>query len=414
MASGDIELRELSRVEPVSLEGVDVAPLWPLEVVNLPAPEQVSITKAAPCPRWRAPRPLTVMRYAGESDSFALLDCDGAVSADALDRLSVLARPPAVPRPELPLPSSPKRETNGCPRCGCSIRDSSGWCSSSVRRFLAGDRDLQRLPSRRAQRFSPEGARARPSGVRGPERTGVRLLQEPARRRLRLLPREQVRPRRCAPLRDEPRALGRCLRPWHAVTLRRRRRACSNRASPGSGAPVTRRAAATRRDERFGAGPGGGPEVWGGGGGGGGGRGGGRRRANVGAQRGWGPEPIYWAGRGPAESAGRAGGGGGAEGGGKRGGGDRGGGALPPKNKKLAPSAAQRRLTPARAYLAAFEPEALHAAPLLLDGIERLGAAHGREARAVARAHEGALVRRGFATLLGGVAYGRPRARSCT
>ena len=106
--SGDIELRELSRVEPVSLEGIDVAPLWPLEVANLPAPEQVSITKAAPCPRWRTPRPLTVMRYAGESDSFALLDCDGAVSADALDRLSVRARPPAVPRPELPLPLEPE------------------------------------------------------------------------------------------------------------------------------------------------------------------------------------------------------------------------------------------------------------------------------------------------------------------
>jgi hypothetical protein len=115
-AADDVELGELSRVEPLSLgdveplslEGVEVAPLWPLEVANLPVPEQVSITKAAPCPRWRAPRPLTVMRYAGESDSFALLDCDGAVSADALDRLSVLARPPAVPRPELPLPLEPE------------------------------------------------------------------------------------------------------------------------------------------------------------------------------------------------------------------------------------------------------------------------------------------------------------------
>jgi hypothetical protein len=104
----DFELRDLSRVEPLSFEGVDVEPLWPLEVANLPEPEQISITKAAPCPRWRAPRPVTVMRYAGESDHFALLDCDGAVSADALDRLSVLARPPAVPRPELPLPLEPE------------------------------------------------------------------------------------------------------------------------------------------------------------------------------------------------------------------------------------------------------------------------------------------------------------------
>jgi hypothetical protein len=107
-SSDEFELRELSRVEPLSLEGVDVAPLWPLEVANLPEPEEVSITKAPPCPRWRAPRALTVMRYAGESDRFALLDCDGAVSADALDRLSVLARPPEVPRPELPLPFEPE------------------------------------------------------------------------------------------------------------------------------------------------------------------------------------------------------------------------------------------------------------------------------------------------------------------
>jgi hypothetical protein len=106
--ASDVSLRELPRLEPLSLEGVDVAPLWPLEVEHLPEPEAISVTKVAPCPRWRAPRPITVMRYAGESDHFALLDCDGAVSADALDRLSVLARPPGVPRPELPLPLEPE------------------------------------------------------------------------------------------------------------------------------------------------------------------------------------------------------------------------------------------------------------------------------------------------------------------
>lgn len=104
----ELELRAPARLEPLSLEGVEVAPIWPLEVPHLPEPDVLSVTKAAPCPRWRAPRPITVMRYAGESDHFALLDCDGAVSADALDRLSVLARPPSVPRPELPLPVEPE------------------------------------------------------------------------------------------------------------------------------------------------------------------------------------------------------------------------------------------------------------------------------------------------------------------
>ncbi len=79
---------------------------WWSEVA--PAPEPVSVAPAKPCPAWRAPRPVTVMRYAGESDRFALTDCEGAITDDALDRLSVLARPPQAPRPELPLPIEPE------------------------------------------------------------------------------------------------------------------------------------------------------------------------------------------------------------------------------------------------------------------------------------------------------------------
>jgi hypothetical protein len=63
-----------------------------------------------PCPVWREPAPVTLARYGAEVDSFRLLECDGSVTADALDRLSVLARPPRVERPGLPLPAEPSPE----------------------------------------------------------------------------------------------------------------------------------------------------------------------------------------------------------------------------------------------------------------------------------------------------------------
>lgn len=63
---------------------------------------------------WRPPprktcrrRPATFVRYGGESDAFLLTDCDGAIREDALDRLSLLARPPGAERPALPLPETP-------------------------------------------------------------------------------------------------------------------------------------------------------------------------------------------------------------------------------------------------------------------------------------------------------------------
>jgi hypothetical protein len=71
---------------------------------DAPEPEVLSIVASRPCPRWRAPRAVRVTTTTGESDLFPLLDCDGAIAPEAIDRLSVLARPPEVPRPELPLP----------------------------------------------------------------------------------------------------------------------------------------------------------------------------------------------------------------------------------------------------------------------------------------------------------------------
>ncbi|HEV8246924.1 MAG TPA: DUF882 domain-containing protein [Polyangiaceae bacterium] len=75
-----------------------------------------AVAAARPCPSWQAPRAITVFRYAGESDHFALIDCDGAIANEALDRLSVLARPPEVPRPELPLPVEPLAGDEWLPR----------------------------------------------------------------------------------------------------------------------------------------------------------------------------------------------------------------------------------------------------------------------------------------------------------
>jgi hypothetical protein len=66
-------------------------------------------SRVRPCPRWRAPRPVTVLRYAGEREHLALFDCDGAIAPEVIDRLSSLARPPDAPRPELPLPDEPSQ-----------------------------------------------------------------------------------------------------------------------------------------------------------------------------------------------------------------------------------------------------------------------------------------------------------------
>lgn len=51
------------------------------------------------------------LRYAAEADRFPLLMCDGSVDADAVDRLSVMARPVGVARPALPLPEEPEAGT---------------------------------------------------------------------------------------------------------------------------------------------------------------------------------------------------------------------------------------------------------------------------------------------------------------
>lgn len=75
-----------------------------------PEPESLNVSMRGPCPRWRAPRPVTLARYDGERSTLPLLDCDGGVAPDAIDVVSVLARPPGAARPELPLPLEPSAD----------------------------------------------------------------------------------------------------------------------------------------------------------------------------------------------------------------------------------------------------------------------------------------------------------------
>jgi hypothetical protein len=74
-----------------------------------PEPEALSVSSRA-CPAWRAPRPVRVARFNGELSTLPLIDCDGGVAPDAIDVLSVLARAPGSPRPELPLPFEPSAD----------------------------------------------------------------------------------------------------------------------------------------------------------------------------------------------------------------------------------------------------------------------------------------------------------------
>jgi hypothetical protein len=83
-----------------------------LEGASLVEPEVLPIAAVEPCPRWKRPHPAIVYRHGAERDVFPLLDCDGSIAAEAIDRLSVLARPPGTVRPELPLPLEPAQRSD--------------------------------------------------------------------------------------------------------------------------------------------------------------------------------------------------------------------------------------------------------------------------------------------------------------
>lgn len=60
---------------------------------------------------WRCRRrPVTLMRFGAESQVLDLLHCDGSVAPDALDRVSIMLRPPDAPAPGSSLPDEPSSD----------------------------------------------------------------------------------------------------------------------------------------------------------------------------------------------------------------------------------------------------------------------------------------------------------------
>jgi hypothetical protein len=84
--------------------GLAPAPALEWRLSGAPEPAALPVSERRPCPRWLLPRALTLVRYAGESDELRLFDCDGGIAPDVIDRVSILARAPGTPKPELPLP----------------------------------------------------------------------------------------------------------------------------------------------------------------------------------------------------------------------------------------------------------------------------------------------------------------------
>jgi peptidase M15-like protein len=112
-SSWSFELRAPEQIQPFDISHADVLPDWSLDV-QAPEPDFFGINQRQYCPRWKSPHPVSVVRYDGqEYTRMALVDCQGAIAPDALDRLSVLARPPATPKPDMPLPLEPDEDAPG-------------------------------------------------------------------------------------------------------------------------------------------------------------------------------------------------------------------------------------------------------------------------------------------------------------
>jgi Peptidase M15 len=70
-----------------------------------------SIPPTKPVPNWRCRRrPVRMARYGGETDAFLLVRCDGSAAPQAFDRLTLMAREAASPRPGELLPDAPDPE----------------------------------------------------------------------------------------------------------------------------------------------------------------------------------------------------------------------------------------------------------------------------------------------------------------
>jgi hypothetical protein len=111
---------------------------WAPSLGHAPEPELLAVAKRRPCPRWRAPRPVTLLRYAGESERLPLTDCDGALNTTALDALSVLARPAGAPRPALPLPIDPEGDAGEWTHEVRLLHPRLAWAVSEIARAFPG------------------------------------------------------------------------------------------------------------------------------------------------------------------------------------------------------------------------------------------------------------------------------------
>ncbi len=112
-SSWSFELRGPRETQPFDFTRADVLPDWALGV-EPPEPELFGLRQQKYCPRWKQPRAVSVVRYDGaEFMRQPLIDCQGAITPDTLDKLSVLARPPATPRPDFPLPLEPDEAAPG-------------------------------------------------------------------------------------------------------------------------------------------------------------------------------------------------------------------------------------------------------------------------------------------------------------
>lgn len=130
--------------EPLSLRAPERLPFlpwdapWDPSLGHAPEPELLAVARHRPCPRWKAPRPVTVLRYAGEGGRLALTDCDGALATDALDALSVLARPAGAARPELPLPIDPEGDAGEWTNEVRLLHPRLAWAVSEIARAFPG------------------------------------------------------------------------------------------------------------------------------------------------------------------------------------------------------------------------------------------------------------------------------------
>ncbi len=107
----ELELDSVRELALPELPGAELLPAWQLGKPPSADAVFVSAARTQRCQPWQRPYSVSLARYGGEHDSFNLLECDGSVALDALDRLSVVARPPGVERPELPLPLEPLAES---------------------------------------------------------------------------------------------------------------------------------------------------------------------------------------------------------------------------------------------------------------------------------------------------------------